>query len=178
MRGFNAGGTADFILIISVPGYLSIPGRFVFPGMQQLKYHKGYTYIYYQGKGEKTMELVKGCKRSQKLWNLQNCLRKVVKGQTVKVNGAVHTIRDMGTVAFVILRKRGGLVQCVYEKGVSGFDLKDVKEAATVEVTGVVAESEKAPHGIEIRLRGIRILSEPAAPMPSADRKVETEYFT
>ena len=27
--GFNAGGTADFILIISVPGYLSIPGLFV-----------------------------------------------------------------------------------------------------------------------------------------------------
>ena len=26
---FNAGGTADFILIISVPGYLSIPGLFV-----------------------------------------------------------------------------------------------------------------------------------------------------
>ena len=27
-------------------------------------------------------------------------------GEAVKVNGAVHTIRDMGTVAFVILRKR------------------------------------------------------------------------
>lgn len=26
-------------------------------------------------------------------------------GEAVKVNGAVHTIRDMGTVAFVILRK-------------------------------------------------------------------------
>ena len=169
MRGFNAGGTADFILIISVPGYLSIPGRFVFPGMQHLKYHKGIPdairNMAYQGKGEKTMELVKGVKKSETL-ELAELLEKGIKGQTVKVNGAVHTIRDMGTVAFVILRKRGGLVQCVYEKGVSGFDLKDVKEAATVEVTGVVAESEKAPHGIEIRLRGIRILSEPAAPMP------------
>ena len=27
-------------------------------------------------------------------------------GEAVKVNGAVHTIRDMGTVAFVILRKK------------------------------------------------------------------------
>ena len=27
-------------------------------------------------------------------------------GKTVKVNGAVHTIRDMGDVAFVVLRKR------------------------------------------------------------------------
>lgn len=26
-------------------------------------------------------------------------------GKTVKVNGAVHTIRDMGEVAFVVLRK-------------------------------------------------------------------------
>ena len=111
------------------------------------------------------MELVKGVKKSETL-ELADLLQDDVKGQTVMVNGAVHTIRDMGTVAFVILRKRGGLVQCVYEKGVSGFELKDLKEASTVEVTGVVAESEKAPHGIEIRMRGIRILSEPAAPMP------------
>ena len=39
--GFNAGGTADFILIISVPGYLSIPGLFYFSGIQHLKDHKG-----------------------------------------------------------------------------------------------------------------------------------------
>ena len=111
------------------------------------------------------MELVKGVKKTETL-ELAELLDEAVKGQTVKVNGAVHTIRDMGNVAFVILRKREGLVQCVYEKGVSGFDIKDVKEAASVEVEGIVAESEKAPHGIEIRLRGIRILSEPAAPMP------------
>jgi nondiscriminating aspartyl-tRNA synthetase len=34
----------------------------------------------------------------------------------VKINGFIHTIRDMGEVAFVVLRKREGLVQCVYEK--------------------------------------------------------------
>lgn len=111
------------------------------------------------------MEMVKGVKKSECL-ELEELLKEEVKGQTVKVSGAVHTIRDMGTVAFVILRRRDGLIQCVYEKGVSGFDLKDVKEAASVEVTGVVSASEKAPHGIEIRLREIRILSEPAAPMP------------
>ena len=38
--GFNAGGTADFILIISVPGYLSIPGL-SFSRDAHLKYHKG-----------------------------------------------------------------------------------------------------------------------------------------
>ena len=111
------------------------------------------------------MEMVKGVKKSECL-ELDELLKEEVKGQTVKVSGAVHTIRDMGTVAFVILRRRDGLIQCVYEKGEAGFDLKDVKEAASVEVTGVVAASGKAPHGIEIRLREIRILSEPAAPMP------------
>ena len=111
------------------------------------------------------MEMVKGVKKSECL-ELDELLKEEVKGQTVKVSGAVHTIRDMGTVAFVILRRRDGLIQCVYEKGEAGFDLKDVKEAASVEVTGVVAAYGKAPHGIEIRLREIRILSEPAAPMP------------
>lgn len=86
-------------------------------------------------------------------------------GQKVKVNGAVHTIRHMGNVAFVILRKREGLLQGVYEEGVSGFSLKDVREADTVEVEGILEQNEKAPNGIEIRMEHIRILSEPASEM-------------
>lgn len=111
------------------------------------------------------MELVKGVKKSETL-ELAELLKEENRGKTVKVNGAVHTVRDMGTVAFVILRKREGLVQCVYEKGMSEFDLRDVKESSAVEVTGVATESEKAPHGIEILMKEIRILSDPAAPMP------------
>ena len=88
-------------------------------------------------------------------WNRQKQAAKV------KVNGAVHTIRDMGTVAFVILRKREGLLQCVYEEGSADFELKDIKEAATVEVEGVLEENEKAPNGIEIRMESVKILSEP-----------------
>ena len=95
----------------------------------------------------------------------------------MKVNGAIHTIRDMGIIAFIILRKREGLVQCVYEENISKFDLKDVKEADTVEVTGVLAESAKAPNGIEIRLGELKILSEPAEPMPASDCKVEAEHY-
>lgn len=92
-------------------------------------------------------------------------------GQTVKVNGAVHTIRDMGDVAFVVLRKREGLLQCVYEEGVTEFNIKDLKEASTIEVEGVVAKEDRAPNGIEIRLKTIKVLSEPAEPMPIAISK-------
>ena len=91
------------------------------------------------------MEFMTGVKEKETL-ELSELLEEGRLGEEVKVNGAVHTIRDMGTVAFVILRKREGLVQCVYEEGVTKFNLKDLREAATVEVTGKLTESEKAPN--------------------------------
>ena len=111
------------------------------------------------------MEFVTGVKKKETL-ELSELLEAGRIGTEVRVNGAIHTIRDMGTVAFIILRKREGLVQCVYEEGVSKFSLKDVKEADTVEVSGMLEQSEKAPNGIEIRLGELKILSEPAEPMP------------
>ena len=87
-------------------------------------------------------------------------------GKEVCVTGAVHTIRDMGTVAFVILRKAEGLLQCVYEEACAEFPLKELKEADTVKACGVLAASEKAPDGIEIRLKSVSVLSQAAAPLP------------
>lgn len=92
-------------------------------------------------------------------------------GKTVKINGAVHNIRHMGDVAFVILRKAEGLVQCVYEEGKIQFPLKDLKEEAAVEITGLVRKEERAPWGVEVRLEKIRILSEPAQSLPLAVHK-------
>ncbi len=94
-----------------------------------------------------------------------------MEGKTVKLEGTVHTIRNMGEVAFVILRRRDGLLQCVYEEGVTGFELKTLKDGACVEVEGSVRSEKKAPHGVELRLIGIRVLSEPAAPLPLAVSK-------
>ena len=94
-----------------------------------------------------------------------------MEGKTVKTEGTVHTIRDMGEVAFVILRSREGLLQCVYEEGKSGFALKKLKEAACVEAEGTVRREERAPHGVELRLTGLKVLSEPAAPLPLAISK-------
>ena len=81
------------------------------------------------------MEFVTGVKKKE-TQELSELLEAGRIGTEVRVNGAIHTIRDMGTVAFIILRKREGLVQCVYEEGVSKFSLKDVKEADTVEYQG------------------------------------------
>lgn len=88
------------------------------------------------------------------------------KGKDISMKGAVHAIRDMGDVAFVILRKREGLVQTVFESGAVDLSLKELKEADTVCIQGTVAEEKRAPHGFEIRLKKVSILSEPKEPMP------------
>lgn len=116
------------------------------------------------------MEFLTGIKEKETV-GIQQILEGDFAGKTVKMNGAVHNIRDMGEVAFVILRKAEGLVQCVYEEGKTDFDLKTLKEESAVEVTGIVTEEERAPQGFEIRLTGIRVLSEPAEGMPIAINK-------
>jgi nondiscriminating aspartyl-tRNA synthetase len=44
--------------------------------------------------------------------------------------------------------------------------LRNLKEAATIEVEGVVSKEERAPQGFEVRLKEIKVLSEPAEAMP------------
>ncbi len=116
------------------------------------------------------MEFMEGVNRKDTL-EISELLAGDYTGKEVKINGAVHTIRDMGDVAFVVLRKREGLLQCVYEEGVTDFDIKTLKEASTVEVEGVVAVEDRAPNGIEVRLKTIKVLSEPTEPMPLAISK-------
>lgn len=110
------------------------------------------------------MDYFTGVRKKETL-EISELLGQAKPGQKVKVNGAVHVIRDMGTVAFVILRKREGLLQGVYEEGTADFKLKDIREASTVEVEGILEENEKAPGGIEIRMEKIRILSQPSDEM-------------
>ncbi len=116
------------------------------------------------------MEFLTGVKKKETL-GVGQVLAGGYTGRSIRMNGMVHTIRDMGDVAFVILRKAEGLVQCVYEEGKAGFDIKTLKEESAVEVEGVVTEESRAPHGFEIRLAGMRILSEPSEALPVAVNK-------
>ena len=88
--------------------------------------------------------------------------------QEVVLEGAVHSIRNMGDVAFVILRRREGLFQTVVENEKADISVHDLKEAMTVRVKGILNEEKRAPHEREIRIRGVEILSQPAEPMPLA----------
>ena len=111
------------------------------------------------------MEFMTGVKEKETV-DLTAVTAEGMEGKTVKIEGPFHTIRDMGEVAFVILRRRDGLLQCVFEEGVTAFELKTLKEASSIVAEGTIHKEERAPHGVELRLTGITVLSEPAAPMP------------
>lgn len=122
------------------------------------------------------MEFIRGFSQ-RKTSEIHDILNQGVTG-TVKINGCIHSIRDMGEFAFVVLRKSEGLVQCVYEDGISEINLKSLKEGMTVEVEGLFHEEERAPHGFEVRLRDIQILSSPQEgtmmPLPISKWKMNT----
>ena len=97
-------------------------------------------------------------------------------GTEVRVRGAVHTIRDMGELSFVVLRKRDGLLQCIFEEGTTNYAVKDLREEMAVEISGVLEEDARAPHGIEIRAREVKVFGRPyeAPPLPIGKWKLNT----
>ena len=97
-------------------------------------------------------------------------------GTEVRVRGAVHTIRDMGELSFVVLRKRDGLLQCIFEEGTTNYAVKDLHEEMAVEISGVLEEDARAPHGIEIRAREVKVFGRPyeAPPLSIGKWKLNT----
>ena len=114
-----------------------------------------------KSKEHKNMEFLTGAVQKEDL-GIAEILAGDYEGKNIKVKGAIHTIRDMGEVAFIVLRRRDGLIQCVYEPGKSQFSVDDLKEADTVEVCGTYKSDDRSPNGFELRLDTITILSEPA----------------
>lgn len=127
------------------------------------------------------MEFVTGLKE-KKVLEISDILKGDYAGKEVVIRGAVHTIRDMSEFSFIIVRKYEGLVQCVFYEGMEGFDIKSLKEGATIEAKGVVSLEERAPNGFEIRLQEVSILSEPAPdttmPIPISKWKLNTSLET
>lgn len=129
------------------------------------------------------MEFVSGVKQCEwkQISDITTSL-KSMEGTVISLRGAVHTIRDMGDFSFVILRTYEGVAQCVCKDGEAGFDQKIIKEGAALEVRGVVALEERAPHGFEVRVTSVHVLSLPAKdsmmPLPISKWKLNTSLET
>ncbi len=87
-------------------------------------------------------------------------------GQTVKMHGIVYKIREMSGFAFVILKTKRTLLQCVYSQDFSSFELSTLKENMSVVITGEVVSDERSRTGIEVRLVAFESLSVAAEETP------------
>ncbi len=104
-------------------------------------------------------------------------------GDHVTVAGWVHEIRDLGGIAFLILRDRTGRIQIKFEKDELDDTLVetglDVHRESAVKVDGEVFEEERAPTGVEIVPDAFEVLA-PADPELPLDPtgKVDAELST
>jgi len=98
-------------------------------------------------------------------------------GQQVKIAGFVQTIRDQGSIKFLIVRDISGSVQVVITK--SSPEAMKIAESlnleSVVEIIGLAKEEKQAPDGIEIQAEKIKILSlsAPELPIPVIEKGQE-----
>jgi len=89
---------------------------------------------------------------------------------TAEVIGWVHEVRDLGGLAFFLLRDRTGIIQVtIVKKKASEAVLaaaKAVSRESVVRVTGTVKAIDKAPGGRELVPDTFEILSMSESPMP------------
>ncbi len=91
-------------------------------------------------------------------------------GQTVTLNGWVHTLRDQKHMQFLILRNRNGLVQCVHEKQPYpelSERVSTLTRESAVSITGTVIQNPNVRlGGIEIQLTELLIHNRAKTPLP------------
>ncbi|KDE60501.1 aspartate--tRNA ligase [Halostagnicola sp. A56] len=104
-------------------------------------------------------------------------------GDDVTVSGWVHEIRDLGGIAFLILRDATGKIQIKFEKDEMDEDLVEtglgVARESVVKVSGTVEEEPRAPTGVEVTPESLEVVSaaDPELPLDPSG-KVDAEMST
>jgi nondiscriminating aspartyl-tRNA synthetase len=104
-------------------------------------------------------------------------------GDDVTVAGWVHEIRDLGGIAFLILRDATGKIQIKFEKDEMDEDLVEtglgVSRESVVQVSGGVEEEPRAPTGVEVTPESVEVVApaDPELPLDPSG-KVDAELST
>lgn len=99
------------------------------------------------------------------------------------ITGWAHEIRDLGGLAFLLLRDRTGIIQVTIPKKKAApavvEALKEISRESVVRVTGTVKPEAKAPGGRELIPDCIEVVSRAATPLPlDVSEKVPAELDT
>lgn len=103
-------------------------------------------------------------------------------GKNISVAGWVEDIRNIGSIAFIILRDRKGTLQitALKKEDTKIFEkLVNVSRESVISVEGLCNKSDKARNGYEIIPHEVDILSEAETPLPlGVVDKIESELET
>jgi aspartyl-tRNA synthetase len=104
-------------------------------------------------------------------------------GEAATVAGWVHEVRDLGGIAFLILRDSSGRLQVKFEKDAMDDELVEtglgVHRESVVSVTGDVEEEPRAPTGLELVPESVEVIAEADPELPlDPSGKVDAELST
>jgi aspartyl-tRNA synthetase len=107
----------------------------------------------------------------------------VAPGEDATVAGWVHEIRDLGGIAFLILRDRTGKLQIKFEKEEMADEMVEtalsVHRESVIRVEGRVEAEERAPTGVEVVPASVEVLAEADPELPlDPSGKVDAELPT
>ncbi len=90
------------------------------------------------------------------------------RNRPVTLHGQVQALRCLGDIVFVVLRLRDGLLQCVLDNPDRMAGARQLREEATVKVSGLLREEARAPGGYELHVADLDLVSLPgqARPLP------------
>lgn len=78
-------------------------------------------------------------------------------GNEVIIKGWLHRIRSIGKIAFLLVRDRSGIIQCVVDT--RSIEIKGLKLESVVEIKGTAVKNETNKDGIEIQVQALTVIS-------------------
>jgi len=87
-------------------------------------------------------------------------------GKTIIVHGSIYKIRKMSGFAFVMLRQREEILQCIFVEEETEIKLQELTEESCVKIKAYVKKEPRAKIGYELMIQTVQVLSKPKECMP------------
>lgn len=102
-------------------------------------------------------------------WKERENWEQAGEGEEVILQGSIYHIRRMGKKwAFILLRMRRKIIQCVYSPEFSRFSLQELKEESCIWTKARVSRQPGTENGMEYQLLEVKVLSMPEYQSPVA----------
>jgi asparaginyl-tRNA synthetase len=102
-------------------------------------------------------------------------------GEEVTLKGWLYNMASKGKLHFLQVRDGSGIVQCVvFQKDVPENVFKlagELKQEASVIVTGVVREDARSPIGVELGVKDLQLVAQPTADFPISPKEHGTAFL-